>query len=168
MHSEDARFSRQQRQVILLVQYCLGTWNCTWTEVQSVRVPAGQYHSTLTAHLPRGYPSPQGHLPQQSPAADAGMHERGQGYKNDLLLAIYLIDDACWQRTVSTNANCFGQAGFSSRIQISNMQGLSECYSEADAVCIKEIPLDFEKYVHINIDVASCLDNTVESIVSDV
>lgn len=98
-------------------------------------------------------------------------------YKVDILGAIHLIAFAWRELTGSTIANCFRHAGFSSNDQTSDMPDFPECDSEDDATekqdlleqcALREIPLDFDEYVHIDSDVATCPENTVESIVAEV
>lgn len=97
-------------------------------------------------------------------------------YKVDILGAVHLIADAWRQLTANTIANCFRHAGFFSSDQTSDLEDLPECNSEdvlerqevIEQCALKEIRLDFDEYVHIDSDVATCPDNTVESIVGEV
>ncbi|KAH8020671.1 hypothetical protein HPB51_002620 [Rhipicephalus microplus] len=96
-------------------------------------------------------------------------------YKVDVLGAVQLIADAWRQLTPTSIANCFRHAGFSSSNLISDFEDF-ECDSEdaherqevIEQCALKKITLDFDEYVQVDIGVATCPDNSVQSIVDEV
>lgn len=175
LHTEDVRFSRQNRKVLFLVDNCPGHGIVTGLKsIQLELLPAN-----TTALL---QPMDQGVIQALKAHFRKGLLQRmllcmsqEKEYKVDILGAVHLIADAWRQLTPCAVANCFRHAGFLSD-QASDLEDLPESDCEdvlerqevIEQCALRDIPLDFDKYMHIDSDVATCPDNTVQGIVEEV
>ncbi|XP_072143609.1 tigger transposable element-derived protein 4-like [Dermacentor andersoni] len=176
LHTEDARFLRQKRRVLFLVDNCPG--HGTVIGLKSIQLEFLPANTTALLQ-----PMDQGVIQALKAHFRKGLLQRmlvcmnqNKEYKVDILGAINLIADAWRQLTANTITNFFRHAGFFSSDQASDLQDLPECDGEdalerqevVEHCALKEIHLDFDEYVHIDGDVVICPENMVESIVAEV
>ncbi|XP_049524040.1 tigger transposable element-derived protein 4-like [Dermacentor silvarum] len=138
LHTEDARFSRQKRKVLFLVDNCPG--HGTVTGLKSIQLEFLPANTTALLQ-----PMDQGVIQALKARFRKGLLQRmlvcmnqNKEYKVDILGAIYFIADAWRQLTANTIANCFMDAGFFTSDQTSDLQDLPECDSE-DALERQEV-----------------------------
>lgn len=176
LHNEDARFSRQNKKVLFLVDNCPG--HGTVTGLKSIQLEFLPANTTALLQ-----PMDQGVIQALKSRFRKGLLQRmllcmsqDKEYKVDVLGAIHLIADAWRQLTPTSIANCFRHAGFSSSNLTCDLDDLPECDSEdalekqevIEQCALKDITLDFDEYVQVDSGVATCPDNTVQSIVDEV
>nr|XP_054919816.1 tigger transposable element-derived protein 6-like [Dermacentor andersoni] len=176
LHTGGARFSRQKKKVLFLVDNCPG--HGTVTGLKSIQLEFLPANTTALLQ-----PMDQAVIQALKARFRKGLLQRmlvcmnqNKEYKVDILGAIHLIADAWRQLTANTIANCFRRAGFFSSDQASNLQDLRECDGRdalerqevVEQCALKEIHLDFDEYVHIDGDVVTCAENAVESTVAEV
>ncbi|XP_037568170.1 tigger transposable element-derived protein 6-like [Dermacentor silvarum] len=177
LHTEDARFSQQKRKVLFLVDNRPGHGTVT-ARLKSIQLEFLPANTTALLQ-----PMDQGVIQALKARFRKGLLQRmlvcmnqNKEYKVEILGAIHLIADAWRQLTANTTANCFKHAGLFSSDQTSDLQYLPECDSEdalerqevVEQCALKAIHLDFDEYMHIEVDVVICPENTVESIVAEV
>lgn len=176
LHTEDARFSRENRKVLFLVDNCPG--HGTVTGLKSIQLEFLPANTTALLQ-----PMDQGVIQALKSRFRKGLLQRmllcmsqDKEYKVDVLGAVHLIAGAWRQLTPTSIANFFRHAGFSSSDLTSDLEDF-ECDSEdalerqevlVRACALREITLDFDEYVQVDSGVATCPDNTVQSIVDEV
>ncbi|CAN8005876.1 unnamed protein product [Ixodes pacificus] len=104
--------------------------------------------------------------------------DQGKDYKVDILRAVFFLDQAWRQISASTIANCFRHAGFASTLQDPSIHDLPPVEHEdlaeeededlLEQFSVRGVSFDFDEYVHIDNDVATCSENTVESIIAEI
>ncbi|XP_050028484.2 tigger transposable element-derived protein 6-like [Dermacentor andersoni] len=171
IYSEDARFSRDKRKVLFLVDNCPVHGNVAGLKsIQLEFLPAN-----TTALL---QPMDQGVIQALKSRFRKNLLRRmllcmdkGNDYRVDVLRAIYPLDDGWRQASATTIASCFRHARFASATEHCTQDELDvQDAAEEELLLVNcaAMGIQFDEYVQIDSDVATCPENTVESIVADV
>ncbi|XP_050049629.1 tigger transposable element-derived protein 6-like [Dermacentor andersoni] len=167
IYREDARFSQEKRKVLFLVDNCPA--HGTVPGLKSIQLEFLPANTTALLQ-----PMDQGVIQALKSRFRKNLLRRmllcmdeGNDYWVDVLRAIYLLDDAWWQVSATTIASCFRHARFASATEEHCTQDELDVQDADEEELLLEncaaMGIPFDEYVQIDSDVATCPENTLES-----